>query len=296
MAPQPVAVGANRLSAIGHIRHAQDNKDAKVNPNMDLSGDRRDSKEEKPTPPENHRKANFDRDYSSGKRRIREVIAAMKAKRTNNFQTLERICKENAQKLKTLKKDIMAEEVKKYKQAKDEYRAAAVKFEPAKKRYAERVHFGNQAYEEQSKRLKTSEDSYRAEITQLDSTVDSRHFDKIAVLPAPSGATCTICLSPITGTDGAFLPLCGHHFHITCIIPWLDQSSQCPNCKCETSSDWEAKWFQEKAKFQMDEMKEAMEKLKAENNRLRAASRPTSPSSNSSNSPTSQLANFHLAD
>lgn len=62
---------------------------------------------------------------------------------------------------------------------------------------------------------------------------------QIALLPTCSGIEsddneCSICLSAIKGGDALRrLPVCGHHFHQSCIDLWLLRQNKCPLCKSD---------------------------------------------------------------
>ena len=49
----------------------------------------------------------------------------------------------------------------------------------------------------------------------------------------PKKHNCTICMCDIeTEKDSMCLP-CGHHFHVTCGLKWLQQNNNCPCCRAE---------------------------------------------------------------
>ena len=43
--------------------------------------------------------------------------------------------------------------------------------------------------------------------------------------------TCTICCADIKEGDKIYKLACEHTFHKACIDPWLEKSSECPNCR-----------------------------------------------------------------
>uniref|UniRef100_A0A914XKP6 RING-type domain-containing protein n=1 Tax=Plectus sambesii TaxID=2011161 RepID=A0A914XKP6_9BILA len=45
---------------------------------------------------------------------------------------------------------------------------------------------------------------------------------------------CVICTSPFFQNNCAAL-ICGHTFHLTCILQWLERSKTCPHCREKTS-------------------------------------------------------------
>ena len=51
--------------------------------------------------------------------------------------------------------------------------------------------------------------------------------------PEPKKHNCTICMCDIeTEKDSMCLP-CGHHFHVTCGLKWLQENNTCPCCRAE---------------------------------------------------------------
>lgn len=48
---------------------------------------------------------------------------------------------------------------------------------------------------------------------------------------------CSICSEPLV--DGVVLTRlpCGHLYHISCVVPWLNRSCTCPDCRYELPSD-----------------------------------------------------------
>ena len=51
--------------------------------------------------------------------------------------------------------------------------------------------------------------------------------------PEPKKHNCTICMCDIeTEKDSMCLP-CGHHFHVTCGLKWLQHNNTCPCCRAE---------------------------------------------------------------
>ncbi|XP_024937879.1 E3 ubiquitin-protein ligase TRAIP isoform X2 [Cephus cinctus] len=43
--------------------------------------------------------------------------------------------------------------------------------------------------------------------------------------------TCVICCDPLTPSDDVFYTPCGHVFHFSCIVKWLERSKSCPQCR-----------------------------------------------------------------
>ena len=43
--------------------------------------------------------------------------------------------------------------------------------------------------------------------------------------------TCTICIEDFEVGDQVVNLQCTHIFHTKCISPWLEKSTECPNCK-----------------------------------------------------------------
>jgi hypothetical protein len=43
--------------------------------------------------------------------------------------------------------------------------------------------------------------------------------------------TCTICIDDFEEGDEVIKLVCKHSFHPKCIVPWLEKSAECPNCK-----------------------------------------------------------------
>lgn len=51
--------------------------------------------------------------------------------------------------------------------------------------------------------------------------------------PEPKKHNCTICMCDLeTEKDSMCLP-CGHHFHVTCGLKWLQENNTCPCCRAE---------------------------------------------------------------
>jgi len=56
---------------------------------------------------------------------------------------------------------------------------------------------------------------------------------KVEKKPEPKKHNCTICMCDIeTEKDSMCLP-CGHHFHVTCGLKWLQENNTCPCCRAE---------------------------------------------------------------
>ena len=56
---------------------------------------------------------------------------------------------------------------------------------------------------------------------------------KVEKKPEPKKHNCTICMCDIeTEKDSMCLP-CGHHFHVTCGLKWLQENNSCPCCRAE---------------------------------------------------------------
>ena len=49
----------------------------------------------------------------------------------------------------------------------------------------------------------------------------------------PPGATCPICLNPIEELQEAMITPCGHSFHRTCLLTWMNEKLLCPVCRTE---------------------------------------------------------------
>jgi hypothetical protein len=45
--------------------------------------------------------------------------------------------------------------------------------------------------------------------------------------------TCTICIDDFEEGDEVIKLVCKHSFHPKCIVPWLEKSAECPNCKAK---------------------------------------------------------------
>ncbi|EDS42035.1 HSPC238 [Culex quinquefasciatus] len=76
----------------------------------------------------------------------------------------------------------------------------------------------------------------------------------VAALPerqvAADDERCAICIKPNDpdGDNEAFLVLpCGHDFHKSCIVPWLEKTNSCPLCRHEMKTDDEG--YEEQKKF-----------------------------------------------
>jgi hypothetical protein len=56
--------------------------------------------------------------------------------------------------------------------------------------------------------------------------------------PALIGATCSVCLTPVTGvgSEEHMLNPCGHLFHKACLMQWLAQAPTCPTCRADLPS------------------------------------------------------------
>jgi hypothetical protein len=61
---------------------------------------------------------------------------------------------------------------------------------------------------------------------------------QIAALPRHTPTTasdvCSICLESPVGQVSVALP-CQHSFHEACVVQWLRESTQCPNCRAEVA-------------------------------------------------------------
>lgn len=42
---------------------------------------------------------------------------------------------------------------------------------------------------------------------------------------------CAICVDEYRRGDKVFFLGCKHHFHTTCILPWLQRNHACPTCR-----------------------------------------------------------------
>lgn len=71
---------------------------------------------------------------------------------------------------------------------------------------------------------------------------------------------CPICLAPNENlSDEKFLTLpCGHDFHDSCILPWLERTNTCPLCRSEMKTDDEEYEEQKKKKQRKQENIEAL--------------------------------------
>ncbi|EDW02724.1 E3 ubiquitin-protein ligase TRAIP [Drosophila grimshawi] len=51
---------------------------------------------------------------------------------------------------------------------------------------------------------------------------------------------CVICSELFTQSDDVYVTICGHMFHHTCLMQWLERSKTCPQCrnKCTTRNIW----------------------------------------------------------
>ncbi|XP_045483319.1 E3 ubiquitin-protein ligase TRAIP-like [Harmonia axyridis] len=47
--------------------------------------------------------------------------------------------------------------------------------------------------------------------------------------------TCVICSDLFTHNSEMVLNQCGHMFHYSCLIQWLERSKTCPQCRCRTT-------------------------------------------------------------
>ena len=45
--------------------------------------------------------------------------------------------------------------------------------------------------------------------------------------------TCTICIEDFEQDEEVIKLVCKHSFHPKCIVPWLQKSAECPNCKAK---------------------------------------------------------------
>jgi E3 ubiquitin-protein ligase SDIR1 len=52
------------------------------------------------------------------------------------------------------------------------------------------------------------------------------------MLRAAKNPSCSICLVQFELQEQVRLMPCFHHFHPTCIDPWLKEKALCPVCKC----------------------------------------------------------------
>ena len=51
--------------------------------------------------------------------------------------------------------------------------------------------------------------------------------------PEPKKHNCTICCCDIEEEKDSMCLPCGHHFHVTCGLKWLQQNNTCPCCRAE---------------------------------------------------------------
>ncbi|XP_030386932.1 E3 ubiquitin-protein ligase TRAIP [Scaptodrosophila lebanonensis] len=51
---------------------------------------------------------------------------------------------------------------------------------------------------------------------------------------------CVICAELFAQSDEVYVTICGHMFHHTCLMQWLERSKTCPQCrnKCTTRNIW----------------------------------------------------------
>lgn len=66
--------------------------------------------------------------------------------------------------------------------------------------------------------------------------------EQIAKLPVvkfdaanTKSTSCTICMTDFEKGDQAIKLPCGHLFNPQCLIPWLKNSSVCPNCRAKVN-------------------------------------------------------------
>jgi len=48
---------------------------------------------------------------------------------------------------------------------------------------------------------------------------------------------CPVCIAVFEATSECVAMPCKHHFHATCILPWLSKTNSCPVCRHELITD-----------------------------------------------------------
>ena len=51
--------------------------------------------------------------------------------------------------------------------------------------------------------------------------------------PEPKKHNCTICMCDLEEEKDSMCLPCGHHFHVTCGLKWLQENNSCPCCRAE---------------------------------------------------------------
>ena len=51
--------------------------------------------------------------------------------------------------------------------------------------------------------------------------------------PEPKKHNCTICMCDVEEEKDSMCLPCGHHFHVTCGLKWLQENNTCPCCRAE---------------------------------------------------------------
>ncbi len=57
--------------------------------------------------------------------------------------------------------------------------------------------------------------------------------EKYSTTTANEQETCTICIDDFEEGEEVIKLVCKHSFHPKCIVPWLEKSAECPNCKAK---------------------------------------------------------------
>ena len=56
---------------------------------------------------------------------------------------------------------------------------------------------------------------------------------KVEKKPEPKKHNCTICMCDLEEEKDSMCLPCGHHFHVTCGLKWLQENNSCPCCRAE---------------------------------------------------------------
>lgn len=85
---------------------------------------------------------------------------------------------------------------------------------------------------------KETETKLQGEI-DLESTedIDPKKLSKDVFVPIEEEEDCPICLEEYDMDNPKLLAKCEHHFHLACILEWMERSETCPVCNKEMVFD-----------------------------------------------------------